>query len=266
MNFSCTSALLAASGARDFREATDLAAALGYNGLHLGCDPDGLVPAETFSFSSSPDMVRHAQERTIEIHCLAANQWTPGDPEDAAMGLKRLVCMAHALACPLVAVPLPALDAAVEFDAHYHRALDAFRNALDLCEELDICLAVEPSVGTLAANADEAIDLVDDVDMKNMGIVYNPRRLALHGGEPPDQAIPMLKDYLLMVRLEGQDMQAIGHGTFDTVVQMLRDVGYRLYVADCTRCPQDTAPAHLRHLLSQNIAHLRALHQPGGSA
>jgi sugar phosphate isomerase/epimerase len=259
MMFSCASTLLRQAGAEDFREAADSAASLGYDGLHLESVPGGLIDAASFSFKTSGELVHIARGHELDIHCLSGDGWSGAEPDDPALGLKRLVCIAHALACPLVTVVPPALVTVEEFEARYEHAIAAMQEAVELASELDICLALEPAADSLAVNADEAVDFVDDVDRKNLGIVYNPGYLAMTGGESPITAVELLKDYLLLVRLRGARERAVSSGDFDIVLRELVAAQYSQYVADMTECGQDTVPAQAMELLRSNIAHLRGI-------
>ena len=87
--------------------------------------------------------------------------------------------------------------------------------------------------------------------------MYNPGRLAVQGGEPPDRAVEMLREYLLLVKIEGIGCNAVEHGEFDTAMQTLHAAGYGQYVTDCMQYAPDATPAEVQHLLRGNLAHLR---------
>lgn len=256
MKLSCSSALLAGAGASALDDMIVRAAAMGVNGILLDL-PATPPTAAAFSFRASAQLVVQAQAHAIEWHCVRGAPCAAADRAQQTEELKRLVCVAHALACPLVSFTAPA--ATTTFDDAYDGLVAMVRDAADVARDLDICLAIEPADATLIRTADHAVDFVDDVAGRNLGIVYNPGALAQSGGEEPAAAVAMLRDYLLLVCLQGADLLAIQRNEFDHAVRLVQRTGYHEYYADCSVCAAADPPPYVLEQVSANARHLRGM-------
>lgn len=258
MKLSCSSVVLAGAGAHTLEEMVATAAALGVAGIYLDLPAVHLDPA-CFSFRSSAQLVCLAQARAIEWQCLRGAPLEPGQADRQDDALQRLICIAHALACPLVALTAPAHDRGLDFDRAYEAFVAVVQAALDVAQDMDICLAIEPAPGTMVRTTDHAVDFADDVAHRNLGIVYNPGVLARSGGEEPQQAVSLLKDYLLMVCLQGNDLLAIQRNEFDHPIRLVQRAGFHEYYADCSPATPADVPPYLLEQLAANVRHLRGL-------
>jgi sugar phosphate isomerase/epimerase len=254
MKLSCSSALLAGAGAQSLDDMVVRAAALGVNGILLDLPATHHDPA-AFSFRASAQLVLHAQANAIEWHCVHGAPCAAGRGAQQGEELKRLVCIAHALACPLVSFTAPA----AALDDAYDGLVAMVQDAVDIAQDLDICLAIEPAADTLIRTADHAVDFVDDVACRNLGIVYNPGTLAQSGGEEPAAAVAMLRDYLLLVCLQGADLLAIQRNEFDHAVRVVQRTGYHEYYADCSVCATADPPPYVLEQITANARHMRGM-------
>lgn len=258
MKLSCSSALLAGAGAHTLEEMVATAATLGVAGIFLDLPASNIDPAG-FSFRGSAPLVCVAQAHAIEWQCLRGAPLTPGQSGQQDETLQRLICIAHALACPLVALTAPAHDRGQEFDAAYEAFVAVVQEALDVAQDMDICLAIEPAADTMVRTADHAVDFVDDVARRNLGIIYNPGDPACSGSDEPQQVVSLLKDYLLMVRLQGADLLAIQRNEFDHAIRLVQRAGFHEYYADCSPCAPADVPPYILEQLNANVRHLRGL-------
>jgi sugar phosphate isomerase/epimerase len=232
MKTSCSSALLNAAGARDIPAMLDLASEAGFDGIMLECRAGGGFDAAGFSFRGSGEVVRHAVAREIEIQCIASECLRSCDAEHDGEKLRRDVCIAHALACPLVAFSAPPLQNKEHTEAEYVATIEIVRDALDCAQDLDICLGIEPAAHTTVKNIDQALDFIDDVDQPGLGVVYPPGYLAHAHGEPPGKAVEMAQDFMLMTRLEGIGVNDLESGVFDEALAALQRSSFTEYLCD----------------------------------
>lgn len=262
---SCSSTLLAAAGARGMVEMIDAAEMYGFDGLNLDCSRPDIFSLEEFSFRKSGEWVRYCVGKNLELHCISGYQMI-GRGEEEAERLRRLICVAHALACPLVTVATPVYFTEEEWEPAYDAAIASLKEASECAKELDICLAIEPREMTLTRNMDDAVDLLDDVECENIGLVYNPGYLAACACEGPAEAVDMAKDFLLLVELSGERQDAVERGEFDEAVRMVRAAGYGEYVSLSAWRGAAVIPDEGQQV-RRDLAHLRALRcERGGTA
>jgi len=254
---SCSSTLLAAAGAQGMGGLMEAALGWGFDGLNLDCSRPDIFSLEQFSFRKSGEWVRYSVANELQLHCISGYQMR-GRGEEEAERLRRLICVAHALACPLVTVATPVYTHEAEWEPLYDAALALLREASECAKEFDVCLAIEPRELTLARSMDDAVDLLDDVECQNIGLVYNPGYLAAHGCEPPERAVAMAKDFMLVMELSGMRPDAVERGEFDDAVQRARAAGFGEYIS--------LSVAHGMAVLAdggaqvrRDLAHLRAL-------
>jgi len=233
MKYSCSSVLLNSAGARDVPAMLDLAADAGYQGVMLACEQGGGFDPEAFSFRTSGAVVRHAIDRGIEIQCIGSACLQACEPDTDGEQLRRDVCIAHALACPLVCFSAPPHPGEKQFEHGYGRFLTIVREAIECARELDICLALQPSAGTMATTMDHVVNVVDDVDRPNLGVAYPPGFLSRSHGESATQAVAGSEGFLLMTQLDGIGGRDLLDGVFDAALDALRDASFSEYVCDC---------------------------------
>ncbi len=258
MKLSCSSALLAGAGAHTLEEMIATAATLGVAGIYLDLPAANIDPVD-FSFRSSAQLVCAAQAHALEWQCLRGAPLEPGKVEQQAEVLQRWICIAHALACPLIALAAPAHDRGQEFDRAYEAFVAVVQEALDVAQDMDICLAIEPAADSMVRTADHAVDFVDDVERHNLGIIYNPGYLARSGSDEPQQVVGLLKGYLLMVCLQGADLLSIQRNEFDHPVRLVQRAGFHEYYADCSPRAPAEVPPYVLEQITANVRHLRGL-------
>jgi sugar phosphate isomerase/epimerase len=257
MKTSCSSVLLHAAGAQSIGEMIDLAAEAGYDGIMFECGPGGGFIAERFAFRTSGELARYAVGREVEIQCINSTSLLTCDTADGGEALRRDVCIAHALACPLVAFTAPGVGGKGAFEREYGKVIEIVRDALECAGELDICLGLTPAVETIVVNLDQAIDLLDDIDRENLGLVYPPGYLARSHGEGVQEAVQLLQDSLLMTCLEGVGADDLTDGVFDEALNALRAAAFPEYVCDCGPAGGASLTSS-RERLSARARHLRA--------
>jgi len=155
-----------------------------------------------------------------------------------------------------VVAPLYASEDA--WEPAYNAAIAVLRETAQCARDFDICLAIEPGAGTLARTLDDAVDLLDDLECSNVGLVYNPGYLAAHEGEAPAQAVPMANEFMLLMELSARQTDAVACGVFDEAVRMARAAGYGEYVS--VSAVRGTTLRHEHGAqVQRDLAHLRAL-------
>ena len=255
MKASCSSTRLASAGATEMHALIDCAAQIGFQGITIDFSPGSLFSPDSFRFSTCAEIVRYAQAQGIEINSLRGIGITlAGQDEDEL--LKKVICLSHALACPLVTFSLPEREK--EGD-EYKQLLTIVRNAVEFAAELDICLAVEALADSWAATVDAAIDFVDDVDRLNIGIVYNPRYHSLEKDTAPAAVIEAINTYTLMILLAPETGAAIRDGRYEAELRLFQTAGFSEYVCDGSCCRAGAPYADQFSSIHDNFDYLRNL-------
>ena len=259
MKFSCSSSVLAAAGATDFTSLVDSAAALGCGALDLACGADGILTPEHFSFRDSGAMVCHAQAKQVEIQCLSGGELATTSIDAEWDATVRRISMAHALACPLVALTTPLVLDEATYGEEYDRLIGVLHELLDFARDLNICLGIESAPGSFAAGAAETADLVEDTARGNLGIIHTLGAAGAVGQEECRDAAALAQDCLLYVRLAGPDAGAIAGGMFDVAIRALHAASFGGYIGDCSVCSRTASAAEAQRQMRANLAHMQAL-------
>jgi sugar phosphate isomerase/epimerase len=258
MKASCSTALLTGAGAHDFASYTRLAAELGFHGINIDLGPHSIFSPDSFPFHTCGHYVRCAQELAVDIHCISGMHISDTTMEQQTLMLRKMICISHALACPLVALTLPGPP---ETDSRrdFRRLIELVRDAVEFAQDIDICLAIEPAAGSCIKSMEHAAEFVDEVDRLNIGIVYNPAYHDMSSEKAPTAAAEIYKSYMLMIRLEPDTATAITHGRYDELLKIFRTVEFTEYVCDCSPCPRDESENEIAGLILQNFEYLRSL-------
>lgn len=258
MKASCSTALLKGAGVHDFASCTRLAAELGFHGVNIDLGPDSIFSLDTFPFQTCGHYVRFAREHAVEIHCVSGIHISDADMNRQTAMLRKVICVSHALACPLVALTLPG-RAETESMRDYRRLIELMRDAVEFAQDIDICLAIEPAADSCADSIERLMEFVDEVDRLNIGIVYNPAYHDMCSEKAPAAAAEIIKSYMLMIRLEPDTATAITHGQYDEILNIFHTVEFSEYVCDCSPCPRYESEDEITGLILQNFEYLRSL-------
>lgn len=232
MKLACTGRQLSCIGATTLIEKCNAAASLGYDGVHLECGRESDIDPASFSLRDTGAIVQAAVANNMQINSLDAGSFSVKDPEKTQDYLVQCVCIAHALAIPLVSISAPPYGEEDAFRKRYRTAVDLCKDVLEYAEDLDICLGIRPAHATCVATVDEALDFIDDIDQQNMGFIYPPVYLAAVQAEPPEKACDMAHDFMLMILLDSCTSSDVCAGKYDNALNIATEKGFSEFITN----------------------------------
>lgn len=102
---------------------------------------------------------------------------------------------------PAVRIMFTGEDAVVPFWERFDRMLQTLKQALPLCQEYGIKIAVQPHYGPGISNSMELYELLRRCDSPWVGGIWDAGHAGL-AGEPPEQGLDILWPYLMWVNLK----------------------------------------------------------------
>ncbi len=170
------------------------------------------------------------------------------DPLHRRDGLRRLRVLAQncqAIGANLITLCTGTRDPNDKWKAHpdnqtpaaWRDLTQSMQTALDIAEEYDVFLGIEPEVANIVSDADKARRLLDEFQSKRLKIVLDPANL-FEKADPQeikqliDQSLALLKDELIMAHAKDRDrfgsFVAAGKGLipFDYFIKKLKALSF----------------------------------------
>ena len=137
---------------------------------------------------------------------------------------------------PAIRVMFTGENAAVPFWDRFDRMLQTLKQALPLCREYGVKIAVQPHYGPGISNSMELYELLRQCDSPWVGGVWDAGHAGL-AGEPPEQGLDILWHYLMWVNLKA------------AVYRPADGFGWKPFFTDGTQsmCSWERTAAYLKH-------------------
>jgi len=228
---------------RNFKE-------IGYDGIEVRVAPDGQIDAETITDEEVLHIAATAKEAGMEFSCLTSyykNFVKDDDRADTVRKLGRTAEIASMLGCPLIRVyggqeanELPGYW----FTDVWSKTVSGIREVAEYAASFGVGLCIETHVGSLTMSLRDTIRMVEDVNMHNVGILFDYAWVELAGVEKGREAVRTAAKYIAHVHIKDWKLKSrrpadktsclMGEGTIDwpDVLDELKKVGYRGYVSD----------------------------------
>ncbi|MEK7412274.1 MAG: sugar phosphate isomerase/epimerase [Planctomycetota bacterium] len=191
-------------------ELAPLAAASGYAGLDLACKPHRFDSARAPSFWDNNAAVIDLDrlEYLVPVVARLLGEWrllcpllaSYAQAEDL-VSAKRLARAARVLGTPLVRMCLPRAERGI-IASQFSIQRVAWRELARLAADESVRFVVETSPITLATGASSSLRLLDGLDPKQVGVVFDVGNTVRVGTEPLEQAIELLGDYLAHIQVK----------------------------------------------------------------
>ena len=235
---------------RDIYECIKLFKEIGYDGIEVRVAADGQIDSETITDEEATKIYAAAQAEGMEFSSLVSYyQDFAGEEkrESVIANLKRVIEVAAILHCPIVRV-----YGGTEAHAHpelwfndvWNRTVSGIREVAEYAANYGDRIAIETHIGSLTMSIRDVLRLVEDVNMDNVGILFDYAWVELAGVEFGKEAVRKAAGHIFHVHVKDWKLESrlplkktsclMGEGTvaWEEVLQELKRIGYTGYVSD----------------------------------
>ena len=239
---------------RDIFECIRLFKEIGYDGVEVRVAPNGQIDSETVTDEEARRIYDYAKEYGMQFSCLTSYYQNFASfelRESVIANLKRVIEIADLLHCPLVrlyggadAHTLPGMW----FTDIWTRTVSGIREVALYAAKYGVRLCIETHVGSLTMSIRDTVRMVQDVNMANVGILFDYAWVELAGVESGADAVRAAAPYLFHVHVKDWQLEdrcppkkrscLMGEGTvrWDEVLTALKEVGYTGWISDEYLC------------------------------
>lgn len=251
----------------DIYEAIRLFKEIGYDGVEVRVAKDGQINSETLTDAEAQKIHEAAVAAGMEFSCLVSYYQDfvrPEARENVIKNLKRVAEIAHILHCPLIRVyggiePWSTAKVA-EIDNNgekqhiavpgfwfcdcWSRTVSGIREVAEYAATLGVGVAVETHVGSMTMSIRDTVRMIQDINMANVGILFDYAWVELAGVETGAEAVRAAAPYIVHCHVKDWTLEQrfpikkksclMGKGTvrWPEVLTELKKVGYTGYISD----------------------------------
>ncbi len=233
----------------DIYEAIQLFKAIGYDGVEVRVAGNGQIDSEAITNDEVQRIHQAAVAEGMEFSCLTSyyQNFLPETREEVIKNLKRVAEIACGLDCPLIRVyggVEPSSQAGYWFNDVWSHTVTGIQEVARYAGKLGVGLVVETHIGSLTMSARDAIKLIEDVNMNNVGMLFDYAWVELAAAETGAEAVRRAARYIKHVHIKDWKLESrtplkktsclMGEGTvnWQEVFPALREIGYNGYVSD----------------------------------
>ena len=220
---------------------------LGFNGIEIRCAPDGHIDTSTITLEEIYKIKRWSKDLDLKIACLTPyfRDFVTSAREKELAEMKRVIEIAHELECPNVRalggfLPAPKGCSASQI---WKATVEALRELGAFAQPLGVQLCIETHDGSLTLTAHQVRQMVDDIDMENVGILFDFSWIHWAGEESPEEAVTLCmpkifhchcKDWQINRTIGERQVRLMGEGNipWKRVFRALQEAGYAGYLSD----------------------------------
>ena len=235
---------------RDIHEVIKLFKTIGYDGIEVRVAPDGQINSETLTDEEAEAIHREAKNAGMEFSCLTSYYQNFVDLEkrqDVIAKLKRVIEIASILNCPMVRVyggVEPNSQPGVWFNDVWTRTVTGIRETAEYAAKFGVRICIETHIGSLTMSIRDVVRLLEDVNMHNVGILFDYAWVELAGVEFGAEAVRRAARYIFHVHIKDWKLEnrlpvkktscLMGEGTvaWEEVLAELKRIGYTGYISD----------------------------------
>ena len=184
---------------RRFRE-------IGYDGIEVRIAEDGQINSETVTDGECAKILAAAKKEGMAFSCMTSYYKNFVKPEERAhtiKNLRRVVEIAALLECPLVRV-YGGQEAnellGIWFTDVWSATVSGIREVAEYAAKFGVRLCIETHVGSLTMSVRDTVRMVEDVNMHNVGILFDYAWVELAGVEKGREAVRAAARHILNVR------------------------------------------------------------------
>lgn len=234
---------------RGIYEVIKLFKTIGYDGVEVRIAANGQIDSETIDDSEVLNIHRAAVAEGMEFSCLTSyyQNFMPASRDGVIANLKRVAQIACLLDCPLIRVyggVEPNGQSGIWFNDVWSHTVSGIQEVARYTASLGVGLCIETHIGSLTMSARDAIKLIEDVNMNNVGMLFDYAWVELAGAEKDAEAVRRAAKYISHVHIKDWVLESrtplkkrsclMGEGTVNwkAVLPALREIGYTGYISD----------------------------------
>lgn len=235
---------------RDIYECVKLCKKIGYDGVEIRVAKDGQLDSETVTDAETKKIKAFAGAEGMEFSCLTSyfqNFAAEDKRESVIAGLKRVIEIADMLGCPLVRVyggVEPSNVPGMWFNDVWSRTVSGIREVAEYAAKFGVKICIETHVGSLTMSSRDVVRMVKDINMANVGILFDYAWVELAGVEFGAEAVRAAAPYIFHVHIKDWTLEnrfpikktaaLMGEGTvaWEETLAEIKRVGYTGYISD----------------------------------
>lgn len=234
----------------DIYECIKLFKQIGYDGIEVRVADNGQIDSETITDQQARQIYEAAREEGMEFSCLTSyyqNFASYDQREGVIQNLKRVIQLADILRCPMVRVyggveasQLPGMW----FNDVWTRTVSGIQETAAYAAQFGVRICIETHIGSLTMSIRDTLRMVEDVNMSNVGILFDYAWIELAGEEFGREAVRRAAGHIFHVHIKDWSLESriplkktsrlMGQGTvaWEETLAELKRTGYTGYVSD----------------------------------
>lgn len=233
----------------DIYQAMKLFKEIGYDGIEVRIAEDGQINSEKITDAETKKIYQESKSIGIEFSCLTSyykDFVSPDARETVIKNLKRVIEIADILRCPLIRLyggmdPCPA---GISFTENWSRTVSGIQEVATFAAKFGVGICVETHIGSLTMSIRDTVRLIEDVNMNNVGILFDYAWVDFANVEDPVEAVRKAAKYIFHCHVKDWVMESriplkkksclMGKGTLNwqKVLPEIRKTGYNKYISD----------------------------------
>ncbi len=235
---------------RDIFEVIKLFRGIGYDGIEVRIAKDGQIDSESITGNEAKSILRAAKNESMEFSCLTSyyqNLVADNLRDDVIKNLKRVVEIADLLECRLIRMygcVEPYTQKNISFNDFWSLTVSGLQEVALYAAKYGIGICIETHIGSLTMSVRDTIRLLDDVNMHNVGMLFDYAWVEIAGVEKGAEAVRAAARYIKHVHVKDWALESriplvkrsclMGEGTvrWEEVLSELKKIGYTGYISD----------------------------------
>lgn len=233
----------------DIYQAMTLFKEIGYDGIEVRVAANGQIDSEKISNSEAKKIYNESKPINMEFSCLTSYYKDFVSPEargTVIKNLKRVIEIADILQCPLIRLyggmdPSPT---GISFTENWSRTVSGIQEVAGFAAKFGTGICVETHIGSLTVSVRDTVRLIKDVNMNNVGILFDYAWVDYANVEDPLEAVKKAARYIFHCHVKDWMMESriplkkksrlMGKGTLDwkKVLPEIGKTGYNGYISD----------------------------------
>jgi sugar phosphate isomerase/epimerase len=232
----------------DIYESINFMKRLGYDGIEVRVAENGQINSEKITDEEVAKIKEYACKKELEVACLTSyyKDFVSDARPVTISRLKRVVEIAAGLNCRIIRVyggmdPCPQ---GIWFVDNWNRTVSGIREVAEFAAAYKVNIAIETHVGSLTMSARDTVRMIEDVNMNNVGMLFDYAWVELAGVEAGAAAVKAVARHIIHCHVKDWKLESrtpikkqsclMGEGTVNwkETLKALSASGYNGYICD----------------------------------